>query len=421
VLTRFGQHAGNAQSTSPCPIWVGWHLIRSGTLMLYQTTYRSTLARQYLRATAFAVSLGVGVGGAAAQQSAGPQSAPAVRLVSSEQGRKIAAAAVQQDEPVRGAQDCSHLVHQIYSDAGYEYPYASSFDLYAGNGNFRRVKHAQAGDLVTWPGHVGIVLDPKRHLFYSLVRSGLQSEDYQGPYWRSRGRPRFYRYVLANAGVETASAASSPHRGESSPHRSSAATSEMRAKAEEAVGTATTEEASMRSAVAASRVPANAAISEGSPASILLTPEQRRPTSAEAYDKILELSSPAETVLRTAEPFQVNTPIVIFDELRVERIETKRDRGWVHLQVESHVRIAEGGLDFKRTHEKTRWELRREATGWTLIAPTDRSYLTRDVAVRELAANLAEMSQSQAAGKHDENVIAQEARIANLLSALLQQ
>jgi hypothetical protein len=31
------------------------------------------------------------------------------------------------------------------------------------------------------------------------------------------------------------------------------------------------------------------------------------------------------------------------------------------------------------------------------------------------------MSQSQAAGKHDENVIAQEARIANLLSALLQK
>jgi len=357
-----------------------------------------------------------------------------VRLVSAEQGRKIAAAALDRDEPLRGAQDCSHLVQQIYSVAGYEYSYASSFDLYAGNGNFRRVKHAQAGDLVTWPGHVGIVVDARHHSFYSLVRSGLQSQDYLSPYWRSRGRPRFYRYVVdANSDVETAKVAQpAPRSAENSSRRSGAASTEVRAEARdanarEADTKSTTEEASMRSAMpparepSSARAPSSVGVSEPVPTRILVTSEQRRPTTAEAYDKILELSSPAVSTLRGAEAFHAKTPIVILDELQVERVETKRDKGWVHLQIDSHVRIADDGVEFKRRREKARWELRRDESGWAVIAPADRSYVTRDAAVRELAANLAEMTQSEAAANHDESVIAQEARIANLLSALLQK
>ena len=360
---------------------------------------------------------------APAQRAAAPPAAaaPAVRLVSAEQGRKIAAVALERDEPLPGAQDCSHLVQQIYSAAGYEYPYASSFDLYAGNGNFARVKHAQAGDLITWRGHVGIVVDPKQHSFYSLVRSGLRSEDYQSPYWRSRGRPRFYRYI-AGSDVESASAAQpAPRSGQRSPRRGPAASTEVHAKGEEVKGTATTEEASLRSTVAAVSVPANAVTIERMPGSILVTSEQRRPTAAEAYEKILELSSPAESSLRGAETFRPNTAIVILDELQVERIETKRDKGWVHLQIDSHVRIADNEVEFSRRREKARWELRRQEAGWVIIAPADRSYLTREVAVRELASHLADMTQSEAAANHDESVIAQEARIANLLSALLQK
>ena len=361
---------------------------------------------------------------ASAQQTAPPpDAAPAVRLVSAEQGRKIAAAALEGDEPLSGAQDCSHLVHQIYSVAGYEYPYASSFDLYAGNGNFRRVKHAQAGDLITWPGHVGIVLDPKQHSFYSLVRSGLQSEDYLSPYWRSRGRPRFYRYVVgARSDMETAKMQRPATRsGQSAVLGSIAAKSEVRAEPESASEKQTTEEASMRSPVAAARAPAKTVETESVSSTIVITPEQRRPTVVEAHDKILELSSPAQSVLRTTQAFHPGTAIVILDELQVERVETKRDKGWVHLQIDSHVRIADDEVEFKRRREKARWELRREESGWVVVAPADRSYVTREVAVRELAANLAEMAQSEAAAKRDESVIGQEARIANLLSALLQK
>src|SRR6266403_1147580 len=170
-----------------------------------------TEAQRLLRAAGRLCVLHAVVFGATAQcghAAAQPQkSGSAARLITSEQGRQIAAAALEQDEPVRSTQDCSHLVHQIYSTAGYEYAYASSFDLYAGNENFRRVQHPQAGDLITWPGHVGIVIDPRQHTFHSLVRSGLKTEDYLGPYWRSRGRARFYRYVVKRGSeIETASA-----------------------------------------------------------------------------------------------------------------------------------------------------------------------------------------------------------------------
>jgi hypothetical protein len=382
-------------------------------------------ASHFVRVGCWAIALCAGAVGASAQQSGkSRESMPAVRLVSAKEGRKIAAAALGQDEPVRATRDCSHLVHQIYSDAGYEYPYASSFDLYAGRGNFRRVRHAQAGDLVTWPGHVGIVLDPRQHSFYSLVRSGLQAEDYLGPYWRSRGVPRFYRYIVDSAAdVETVKLARPTlSSGNNSLRRNSSTTTEARAEAGKANPQQPAEEASLRSKViAAPLTPVTLTVPEPIPSMILITPEQRRPTAAEALDGISELANVGANNLRSAQPLNVKTPVVIVDELHVERVETKHDKGWAHLQVDSHVRIASDGADFKRRREKVRWELRRDASGWVAIAPEERSYVGRDAAVRALAAQLAEMAQSEAVAQHDETVIGQEARIANLLSALLEK
>jgi hypothetical protein len=382
-------------------------------------------ARQLLRFGSCSIALCVAAASASAQQTAeARQAAPVVRLLSAADGRKIAAAALEPDESLRGAQDCSHLVQQIYSDAGYEYSYASSFDLYAGNGSFRRVRHAQPGDLITWPGHVGIVVDPARHSFYSLVRSGLQTEDYLGPYWRSRGRPRFYRYIVGTgAEIRTAKVTQSTPSasGANALSKSGEPTAGKSALTERANPNQEVSEASLRSKVIAPAPPAaNESATESVPSSIRLTSEQRRPTPEEALDGISELSNASAAVLRTAEPLNVRIPVVIFDEIRVERIEIKRDKGWAHLQINSHVRIASDGTDFKRRREKARWELHRDASGWTAIAPAERTYMSRDVAVRALAAQLAEMTQSEAAAQHQEDIIGQEARIANLLSALLQ-
>jgi hypothetical protein len=358
-----------------------------------------------------------------------------LRLVSAKEGRKITAAALQQDEPVRGAQDCSHVVHEIYALAGYDYPYANSFDLYAGHRNFQRVRHAQPGDLIAWRGHVGIVVDPKQHRFYSLVRSGLQTEDYLAPYWRSRGTPHFFRYVLAsNSAATTANAVapSSPKAATGSLHhmQRGSQTTEIREDSEQADSAQAAEETALRSKVfntpadstPSSLPPARSSLAKSSSSTVSevsITSEARRPTAAEVLAGVTELNSDAANVLRASESPDGRPPIIIIDTFQVQKVQTKRDKGWANVRIDSHVTIAGEAADLKRRHEMVRWELRRDASGWVALAPTQRTYIARDAAVRVLAAQLAEMTQTEAAAQHDETVIAEETRLANLLSALL--
>jgi hypothetical protein len=64
---------------------------------------------------------------------------------------------------------------------------------------FRHVQHPQPGDLVAWPGHVGIVVNPSQNTFFSSLRSGLGVEPYSSAYWKERGAHRFYRYAKGPA------------------------------------------------------------------------------------------------------------------------------------------------------------------------------------------------------------------------------
>lgn len=95
--------------------------------------------------------------------------------------------------------DCSHLVHAIYERAGFPYTYADSEDLYAGAQGFRRVEHPEPADLVVWHGHVGIVIRPAGHQFFSMLSTGPGVDNYRSRYWKGRGQPRFYRYVKTDS------------------------------------------------------------------------------------------------------------------------------------------------------------------------------------------------------------------------------
>ena len=117
------------------------------------------------------------------------------RSLTPHDGLEVVSAALDSRDRLHSEHDCSHLVHAVYERAGFPYAYASSDDLYVGVEGFRRVTHPQPGDLVVWRGHVGIVVRPSRHVFFSFLSTGPGTDDYQAPYWISRGRPRFYRYV----------------------------------------------------------------------------------------------------------------------------------------------------------------------------------------------------------------------------------
>src|SRR5262249_17327561 len=119
------------------------------------------------------------------------------RLVSAAEGETIVEAAWELRRGLNPKPDCSHFVQAVYARAGFFYDYASSREIFAGVTGFRRVRKAQAGDLVVWQGHMGIVIDPREHSFYSSVLSGFAIENYQSNYWlRKNGNPRFYRFVV---------------------------------------------------------------------------------------------------------------------------------------------------------------------------------------------------------------------------------
>jgi hypothetical protein len=84
------------------------------------------------------------------------------------------------------------------------------------------------------------------------------------------------------------------------------------------------------------------------------------------------------------------------------------------------VSITDGEAHVKRQRENIRWELRRTDLGWEAVAPSDRTYVQEDVAVKNLAAQLAHLTGSDGAAAHQEMVLRQESQLAKLLGALLE-
>jgi cell wall-associated NlpC family hydrolase len=120
---------------------------------------------------------------------------PRPRLISLDEGMAVIGAALEIRYRRHPREDCSHLVHGIYKQAGFAYKYADSSELYGGIDAFQRVTQPQPGDLAVWKGHAAIVVNPAQHTFFSSTRTGLRVESYDLKYWKRRGTPRFYRYV----------------------------------------------------------------------------------------------------------------------------------------------------------------------------------------------------------------------------------
>jgi hypothetical protein len=313
------------------------------------------------------------------------------RLLSEKEGRAIVKAAWKLQR-VGGAQDCSHTIHQVYQSAGFDYPYQSSFDLYAGAEKFARVKSPHTGDLIVWPGHVGIVVNPSQHSFYSLVRSGLEEQDYEGSYWRSRGSPRFYRYRIGSGGVvDVASAHAAPTEPE-----------------EPAATYAGQPAAESRGESAAPSFPS----------SIVIGAAKKAPTPEEVASSISQLAVAAANALSADDALKTPLPIVIVTQLNVSRLEIKRDHGWAYLQVSAVGSISGGTFRPERRDEEVRWPLKRTKSQWEAIAPADRVYVQQDVAIKNLAAQLARLTAGDAASR-DRGVVQRESELANLVAGML--
>jgi cell wall-associated NlpC family hydrolase len=134
------------------------------------------------------------------------------RTLTPDDGLGVISAALDPNVRRYSGHDCSHLIHAIYERAGFPYAYASSDDLYAGVQGFQRVWHPQPGDLIVWSGHVGIVVRPSRHVFFSFMSAGPGIDNYDAPYWVNRGEARFYRYVKNDSCAGCTAVSTTVHR-----------------------------------------------------------------------------------------------------------------------------------------------------------------------------------------------------------------
>ena len=346
-----------------------------------------------------------------------PQGDPfGVRLLNADEGLTLVNTAWEQREQARHKPDCSHLVHQIYEVSGFPYPYASSFDLYDGIDNFRRVSAPHPGDLVAWRGHVGIVIDAVEHTFYSSVRSGLRTEQYDGPYWRAQGRPRFYRYVLLGSAELTATNASAP--SDNSKAQTKALTVPVHREIADAPRLGTDLPTKPESATTSPSPTSPLNRPFALPSSIMVVAAANRPTKEEVGEAISELNSAAGNMLRRWPPADSERIVLVYNQLSVERLELKRDRGWVRVEVEERLSIGGERFEGKRRREKVRWELHRTPQGWQLLALANRAYVPRDVAVRVLAGQLAFLTQNEAASDDLDRSLKQQSAIVRGLSFL---
>ena len=120
---------------------------------------------------------------------------PRKQTLSKNERSSVISVALHSQKARHSGHDCSHLVHAVYEDAGFPYLYADSEDLFSGVQGFERIARPQPADLIVWHGHVGIVVHPGHHSFFSFLSRGPKVDDYTSRYWRGRGEPRFYRYV----------------------------------------------------------------------------------------------------------------------------------------------------------------------------------------------------------------------------------
>ncbi|MFZ3213505.1 MAG: NlpC/P60 family protein [Terriglobales bacterium] len=325
------------------------------------------------------------------------QGPAAARLLSLDEGLSVLGAALESRVHLGANSDCSHLVHAIYERAGFSYPYVSSSDLYAGSSEFRRVARPQPGDLVVWPGHVGIAISPVQHSFYSALHSGLGVEKYDDPYWRVRGRARFYRYVKA------------------APATVNAANARVARLSPATFGSAESrgdqEKTGVRTPLPAAPPEVHAVI----PGVVVI--DAARPSAGEITDALGQAFSDTAEVLGEQDVLRLPQPLIVFEELEVEQVHIERGQGWAEIRIRRPLPVVAGQLKHDKLAERQRWLLRHgDQNGWELVLPQGEIYLPRDATVRVLAHQLAEITDDPKAssGGHEK------AQLARLLNVLLQ-
>jgi len=309
-------------------------------------------------------------------------------LLNASEGLTVIGAALESRDGSLSRLDCSHLVHTVYQRAGFPYAYVSSSELYAGVGEFREVTHPHVGDLVVWPGHVGIVVNPTESTFFSALRSGTGVDSYSSSYWRERGAPRFYRYAKAAAKLNQETAAFTP------------------GVTRAALGTSVAGESKQPGTVnpANLRFPRVQIINSAKP-------QNREVTQA------LQLSLNADLEgLRDVDLFKLPQPMIVFSLVEVRTVKVHGRQGQVQVRITALLSLDGGQMGLKPWQQTQTWPLRRrDGNRWELSLPQDAIYVPRATAVRVLAHQLSLLADAESPAANSR----QQSQLAQMLNAIL--
>ena len=340
--------------------------------------------------------------GRSAASSGSHTSYTTARLLNSDQGLAIIGAALEFRHHKAPRPDCSHFVNTIYERAGFPYAYANSTELYQGTDSFHRVSRPQPGDLIVWPGHVGIVVHPAQHSFFSALRSGLGVEDYESPYWRKRGHPRFFRYVQVTPPAVLAAdthvmnvVVPSTINGEPELARAPVEGEEDRAPRSD------------QPAIQSKRL-------ASPPASTIVYSD--KPHADDVRVVLLRRFGDGEQSLRETDVLRAEQPVTVFESLDVKKVHVKGNTGWAEIRFHSVSSLDQGKVKLKESTIVRRFSLtRRDPASWEVIVPADAMFVPRDAAVRIFAHQLASLTDhpDPTAGETEK------AQLARLLSVLV--
>lgn len=368
---------------------------------------------------------------ASGSQTQGPRHIlpPGMRTLSAHEGRALIRNIAWADDEEGLAPDCSHLVHALYEHAGYAYPYASSVDLYGGvaqRAHFVRMRYPQPGDLIVWPGHVGIVVDPIEHTFFSTTSSGARTQNYASPYWRARGHARFYRYITSKpkSSEETLMASNRPpaplpqRSQEPSQDSASRAQANPRSAGDRSIlQTVKTSPVAdkPRSKTAQSDPTAASAVPGDNSLQISLRSGGKQPKAADVTAALAEANLSAGEILRASDLEQLEQPVVVYRDLKVSGVEVKGKHGTAQVKIETLAILSADRMESQQGWEESKLELQRGKNAWMMTPATKSIYVPRDAALRVLAERLATSTQNAATSEQKEREQADIIRILSLL------
>ena len=301
-------------------------------------------------------------------------------LLNPSEGLSVIGAALESRGRSHSKPDCSHLVHTVYERAGFPYTYVSSSDLYTGVDKFHRVTRPQPGDLVVWPGHVGIVVNPSQNTFFSSLRSGVGVESYSSPYWKDRGAPHFYRYVKA------------------------AATKSREVRA----GAADFAHPALDTSVNTEAIPSV----DLNPTSIKLPGVQvidsARPQPKEITQALLLTLNTTSEGLRDVDIFKLSQSLMVFSHLEVRSVKIHGDQGRAEVRITAPLSVSGGQANLRKWQESQTWFLRRrDQKSWEVLLPQGTIYMPQDIAAGLLAHQLALLAENESTNLREKSQLSQ--------------